>query len=58
MPAPKKYPEELKDRAVRLVEDLLADPEVEVSITGRVAGRSAVRHQSRHVAWLDQAGAR
>ena len=34
MPAPKKYPEELKDRAVRLVEDVLADPEVEVSVTG------------------------
>jgi hypothetical protein len=39
MPAPRKYPEELKDRAVRLVEDLFADPEVEVSITG--AGRTS-----------------
>ena len=34
MPAPKKYPEEMKDRAIRLVQDLLADPEVEVSVTG------------------------
>jgi len=34
MPAPKKYPEEMKDRAVRLVQDLLADPEIEVSVTG------------------------
>jgi transposase len=34
MPAPKKYPEEMKDRAMRLVEDLLADPEVEISVTG------------------------
>ena len=30
MPAPKKYPEEMKDRAIRLVEDLLADPEIEI----------------------------
>src|SRR4051794_30966206 len=34
MPAPKKYPEEMKDRAIRLVEDLLADPEIDVSVTG------------------------
>ena len=34
MPAPKKYPEEMRDRALRLVQDLLADPEVEISITG------------------------
>ena len=33
MPAPKKYPEEMRDRAIRLVEDLLADPEIEVSVT-------------------------
>jgi transposase len=33
MPAPKKYPEEMKDRAIRLVQDLLADPEIEVSVT-------------------------
>jgi transposase len=34
MPAPRKYPDELRDRAIRLVQDLLADPEVEVSTTG------------------------
>jgi transposase len=34
MAAPKKYPEEMKDRAIRLVEDLLADPEIDVSVTG------------------------
>ena len=33
MPAPKKYPEEMRDRAIRLVEDLLADPEIEISVT-------------------------
>ena len=34
MPAPKKYPEEMRDRALRLVQDLLADPEVEITVTG------------------------
>ena len=34
MLAPRKYPEEMRDRAVRLVQDLLADPEIEVSVTG------------------------
>ena len=29
MPAPRKYPDELRDRAIRLVQDLLADPEVD-----------------------------
>ncbi len=33
MPAPKKYPDEVKDRAIRLVQDLLIDPDVEVSVT-------------------------
>ena len=33
MPAPKEYPEEFKDRAIRLVEQVLADPDAEVSIT-------------------------
>jgi hypothetical protein len=36
MPAPKKYPVELRDRAMRLVEDLLADPDLELSVTGCV----------------------
>jgi transposase len=33
MPAPKKYPDEVKDRAIRLVQDLVTDPDVEVSVT-------------------------
>ena len=37
MPAPRKYPEEMKGRAVRLVEDVLADPEIEVTVTGACA---------------------
>jgi len=31
MPAVKKYPQEMKDRAVRLVQDLVDDPEIDVS---------------------------
>ena len=34
LPAPKKYPDEVKDRAIRLVQDLLSDPEVAISVTG------------------------
>jgi transposase len=34
MPAPKRYPVELRDRSIRLVEDLLADPDLELSVTG------------------------
>lgn len=32
--APKKYPEELRDRSIRLVEDLIADPELDLTVTG------------------------
>ena len=34
MPAPKKYPVEVRDRSIRLVEDLLADPDLQLSVTG------------------------
>lgn len=34
MAAPNKCPVEVRDRPVRLVEDLLADPELELSVTG------------------------
>jgi transposase len=34
MPAPRKYPVELRDRAVRLVEDLLTDSDLQLSVTG------------------------
>ena len=34
MPAPKKYPDEVRDRSIRLVEDLLADPDLQLSVTG------------------------
>ncbi|WP_148575164.1 transposase [Nocardioides caldifontis] len=57
MPAPKKYPEELRDRAMRLVEDLLADPEVEVSVTGactKVAEQLGVNRDTLR-GWIKQA---
>jgi transposase len=34
MSAPKKYPSEVRDRAVRLVDDLLADDQLQLSVTG------------------------
>jgi transposase len=37
MPAPKKYPVELRDRSMRLVEDLLMDPDLGLSVTGACA---------------------
>jgi transposase len=57
MPAPRKYPEELKDRAVRLVEDLLADPEVEVSITGACSkvGQQLGINRDTLRGWIKQA---
>jgi hypothetical protein len=34
MSAPKKYPPEVRDRAIRLVDDLLADEQLQLSVTG------------------------
>ena len=34
MSAPQKYPSEVRDRAVRLVDDLLADEQLQLSVTG------------------------
>jgi transposase len=57
MPAPRKYPEELKDRAIRLVEDLFADPDVEVSITGACArvGQQLGINRDTLRGWIKQA---
>jgi hypothetical protein len=38
MPAPKKYPVELRERLIRLVEDLLVHPGLQLSVTGRALG--------------------
>jgi hypothetical protein len=34
MSAPEKYPPEVRDRAVRIVDDLLADDQLQLSVTG------------------------
>jgi len=34
MSAPKKYPPEVRDRAIRLVDDVLADDQLQLSVTG------------------------
>jgi len=57
MPAPKKYPEELKDRSIRLVEDLIADPELELSMTAacrRVGDQLGINYDTLR-GWVKQA---
>jgi transposase len=57
MPAPKKYPVELRDRSIRLVEDLLADPDLELSVTGacsRVAEQLGINRDTLR-GWVKQA---
>jgi transposase len=57
MPAPKKYPVELRDRAIRLVEDLLADQDLQLSVTGacsRVADQLGINRDTLR-GWVKQA---
>ena len=57
MPAPKKYPDEVKDRSVRLVEDLLADPDLGLSVTGacsRVSQQLGINRDTLR-GWVKQA---
>jgi len=57
MPAPKKYPEEVKDRAIRLVEDVLGDPDLELSVTaacGRVGQQLGINRDTLR-GWVKQA---
>ena len=57
MPAPRKYPDELRDRACRLVEDLLADPDLELSVTAacsRVAEQLGINRDTLR-GWVKQA---
>lgn len=57
MPAQKKYPEEVKDRAVRLVADLLVEPGVELSVTGacRRVGEQLGINADTLRGWVQQA---
>ena len=57
MPAPRKYPDELRDRAIRLVQDLLVDPDLELSITAacsRVSDQLGVNRDTLR-GWIKQA---
>jgi transposase len=57
MPAPKRYPVELRDRAIRLVEDLLADRELQLSVTGacrRVSEQLGINRDTLR-GWVKQA---
>jgi transposase len=57
MPAPKKYPVEMRDRAIRLVEDLLADPDLELTVTGactRVSEQLGINRDTLR-GWVKQA---
>ena len=57
MPAPKKYPVEMRDRAIRLVEDLLSDPDLELSVTGacrRVSEQLGINRDTLR-GWVKQA---
>ena len=57
MPAPKKYPVELRDRSMRLVQDLLVDPELQLSVTGactRVAEQLGINRDTLR-GWVKQA---
>ena len=57
MPAPRKYPDELRERAVRLVEDLLVDPELQLSVTAacsRVGEQLGINRDTLR-GWVKQA---
>ena len=57
MPAPRKYPDELRDRAIRLVEDLLSDPDLQLSVSGacsRVSDQLGINRDTLR-GWVKQA---
>jgi transposase len=54
MPAPKKYPEELRERAVRLVFQIRRERGNSHGVTPEVARRLGIGEQSRR-AWVKQA---
>ncbi len=56
MPAPRKYPDELRDRAVRLVLDLVdQDPKVSVNAGCRRIGEQLGINSDRLRNWVQQA---
>jgi transposase len=57
MSAPKKYPPEVRDRAIRLVDDLLADDQLQLSVTGacRRVGEQLGINRDTLRGWVKQA---
>ena len=57
MSAPQKYPPEVRDRAIRLVDDLLADDQLQLSVTGacRRVGEQLGINRDTLRGWLKQA---
>lgn len=55
VPAPRKYPNELRERVVRLVVEAMAE-DTSLSLNGAgLADRPAGRGRAGHAAWLGQA---
>ena len=57
MPAQRKYPDELRDRAIRLVQDLLTDEDLQLSITAactRVSEQLGINRDTLR-GWVKQA---
>jgi transposase len=57
MAAPKKHPVEVRDRAIRLVQDLVADEELQLSVTGactRVGQQLGINRDTLR-GWVKQA---
>ena len=57
MSALKKYPPEVRDRAIRLVDDLLADDQLQLSVTGacRRVGEQLGINRDTLRGWVKQA---
>lgn len=57
MAAPKKHPVEVRDRAVRLVQDLVADEELQLSVTGACGrgGQQLGINRDTLRGWVEQA---
>lgn len=57
MAAPKKYPVEVRDRAIRLVQDLISDEDLQLSVTGactRVGQQLGINRDTLR-GWVKQA---
>jgi transposase len=57
MSTPQKYPRQVRDRAIRFVDDLLADDELQLSVTGacRQVGEQLGINRDTLRGWVKQA---